>query len=223
MLNIAIDGYVGSGKSTLAREIAKKLKLKTLDTGAIYRSIACAYRKKFDILISADNVEELVKDLTIEVTFKGREQHALINGKDYFGQIREEEISLLASQISPCISVREKVLSVQRAFAKQYNCVMEGRDIGTVVLPKADVKFFLTGSEEVRANRRFLQVKDKQDISYSDVLEDLKIRDYNDTHRKIAPLLPAHDAIIIDTTFLTLDETVKKCIDIIKEKAPDFC
>lgn len=218
MLNIAIDGYVGSGKSTLANEIAKKLNLKMLDTGAIYRSIACEYRSRYDLLLSADNVEDLVKNMTIEVTFKGREQHVLINGKDYFGQIREEEISILTSQIAPYISVREKVLSVQRAFAKQYDCVMEGRDIGTIVLPKADFKFFLTGSEKTRAKRRYDQIKDKQTVSFEQILKDLQARDYNDTHRKIAPLVPAKDSIIIDTTFLTLEETVNKCIDIIKTK-----
>lgn len=216
MLNIAIDGYVGSGKSTLANEIAKKLSLKKLDTGAIYRSIACEYRKNFDFLINAENVERLVKNLKIEVVFEKGVQHVKINGNDYFHHIREEEISILTSQISPYISIRDKVLAVQREFASKYDCVIEGRDIGTVVLPKANFKFFLTGSEEVRAQRRYDQIKDKQHISFEQILKDLKQRDYNDTHRKVAPLIPAEDAIIIDTTNLTLEETVDKCIDIIK-------
>ncbi len=218
MLNIAIDGYVGSGKSTLAHALAKRLNLKVLDTGAIYRSITCFYQEKFGNLVSGDLVEEFVKDLEVKVEFKGENQIVFVNGKDYVNRIRQEEISVLTSELAPYISIRNKVLSVQRKFAKEYDCVIEGRDIGTVVLPKANFKFFITASEKTRAERRYCQIKDKQKVSLEQILQDLQIRDYNDTHRKIAPLVPAKDSIILDTTDLTLEQTVEKCLEIIKEK-----
>ncbi len=218
MLNIAIDGYVGSGKSTLAHELAKKMNLKVLDTGAIYRSITCFYQEKFGNLVSSDLVEELVKNLEVEIEFKGDSQIVFVNGKDYTNKIRQEEISILTSLLAPYLSVREKVLSVQRKFAKDYNCVIEGRDIGTVVLPKANFKFFVTASEQTRAQRRYSQIKDKQKVTFDQILQDLQQRDYNDTHRKVAPLVPAKDAIILDTTDLTLGQTVEKCLEIIKGK-----
>ena len=218
MLNIAIDGYVGSGKSTLAHELAKKMNLKVLDTGAIYRSITCFYQEKFGNLVSSDLVEELVKNLEVEIEFKGDSQIVFVNGKDYTNKIRQEEISILTSLLAPYLSVREKVLSVQRKFAKDYNCVIEGRDIGTVVLPKANFKFFVTASEQTRAQRRYSQIKDKQKVTFDQILQDLQQRDYNDTHRKVAPLVPAKDAIILDTTDLTLGQTVEKCLEIIRGK-----
>lgn len=218
MLNIAIDGYVGSGKSTLAHALAKRLNLKVLDTGAIYRSITCFYQEKFGNLVSGDLVEEFVKDLEVKVEFKGENQIVFVNGKDYVNRIRQEEISVLTSELAPYISIRNKVLSVQRKFAKEYDCVIEGRDIGTVVLPKANFKFFIIASEKTRAERRYCQIKDKQKVSLEQILQDLQIRDYNDTHRKIAPLVPAKDSIILDTTDLTLEQTVEKCLEIIKEK-----
>ena len=218
MLNIAIDGYVGSGKSTLAHELAKKMNLKVLDTGAIYRSITCFYQEKFGNLVSSDLVEEFVKNLEVEIEFKGDSQIVFVNGKDYTNKIRQEEISILTSLLAPYLSVREKVLSVQRKFAKDYNCVIEGRDIGTVVLPKANFKFFVTASEQTRAQRRYSQIKDKQKVTFDQILQDLQQRDYNDTHRKVAPLVPAKDAIILDTTDLTLGQTVEKCLEIIKGK-----
>lgn len=217
MLNIAIDGYVGSGKSTLAHALAKKLGLKVLDTGAIYRSITCFYQEKFGNLISSDMVESLVKDLDVKVEFKGENQIVFVNGKDYSNKIRQEEISVLTSQLAPYISIRNKVLAVQRNFAKENDCIIEGRDIGTVVLPKSNFKFFITASEKTRAERRFAQIRDKQTVSYEQILQDLQTRDYNDTHRKVAPLVPAKDSIVLDTTNLTLGQTVDKCLKIIKE------
>ncbi len=218
MLNIAIDGYVGSGKSTLAHALAKRLNLKVLDTGAIYRSITCFYQEKFGNLVSGDLVEEFVKDLEVKVEFKGENQIVFVNGKDYVNRIRQEEISVLTSELAPYISIRNKVLSVQRKFAKEYDCVIEGRDIGTVVLPKANFKFFIIASEKTRAERRYCQIKDKQKVSLEQILQDLQIRDYNDTHRKIAPLVPAKDSIILDTTDLTLEQTVEKCLEIMGDE-----
>ena len=160
----------------------------------------------------------MVKNLEVEIEFKGDSQIVFVNGKDYTNKIRQEEISILTSLLAPYLSVREKVLSVQRKFAKDYNCVIEGRDIGTVVLPKANFKFFVTASEQTRAQRRYSQIKDKQKVTFDQILQDLQQRDYNDTHRKVAPLVPAKDAIILDTTDLTLGQTVEKCLEIIKGK-----
>ncbi len=218
MLNIAIDGHVGSGKSTLASELAKILNLKMLNTGEIYRSIAC-YFKEMNMEINEENIKKFVSNLNIEISFDSGEQVVYVNNKCFKGKLRSEEISMLTSKISPFLVVREKVLKLQRDFAKKNDCVMEGRDIGTVVLPNADFKFFVTASEFVRAQRRYDQLKDKTNApSFEEILEDLRQRDYNDEHRKVAPLKPAFDSIILDTSDMTLAQTVEYCCDIIKNK-----
>ena len=217
MINIAIDGHVGSGKSTLAKGLAKKLGFKVLDTGAIYRGFACAFKDKGYTEINDATIEDFVKDAKVEIFFEGELQHVLVNSKDYTAFLREEEISLLSSKVSPYKVLREKVKQLQREFAGKYNCIMEGRDIGTVVLPNADVKFFITASEVVRAQRRYLQYKDKKDgPSFEEVLQDLRERDYRDEHREVAPLKPASDAIIVDTSNMTLEESIDYCLKIIK-------
>ena len=218
MLNIAIDGHVGSGKSTLASELAKILNLKMLNTGEIYRSIACCF-KEMNMEINEENIKKFVTNLNIEISFDSGEQVVYVNNKCFKGKLRSEEISMLTSKISPFLVVREKVLKLQRDFAKKNDCVMEGRDIGTVVLPNADFKFFVTASEFVRAQRRYDQLKDKTNApSFEEILEDLRQRDYNDEHRKVAPLKPAFDSIILDTSDMTLAQTVEYCCDIIKNK-----
>ncbi len=219
MLNITIDGHVGSGKSTLAKGIANKLSLNVFDTGAVYRSLACAYIERFGKIVNQKNVELLSKAINIEVIFDKKVQHVLVDNKDYGDKIRSEEISVFTSKISPFKALREKVLFIQRNFASENDCVMEGRDIGTDVLPNANVKFFITASETVRAQRRFDQIKDKPNApSFEEILQDLRVRDYADEHRDIAPLKPANDAIIMDTSNYTLDETIEKCIEIINLK-----
>ena len=217
MINIAIDGYVGSGKSTLARGIAKALGFHVFDTGAIYRGFACAFRENNYKNVDEQSIDDLLKNINVDIFFDDYVQHVVINGKDYTSQLREEEISILSSKISPYPKLREKTKHIQRDFANKYNCVMEGRDIGTVVLPNADVKFFVTASEEVRAKRRFDQNKDG-DVSYEEILKDLRERDFRDEHRKIAPLKPAQDSIIIDNSNMTLEETVDYCLKCIKNK-----
>lgn len=219
MLNVTIDGHVGSGKSTLAKGIAKKLSLNVFDTGAVYRSLACAYIDMFGKIVNQKNVELLSKAVNIEVIFDKKGQHVLVDNKDYGEIIRSEEISVFTSKISPFKLLRKKVLTIQREFAKNNDCVMEGRDIGTDVLPNANVKFFITASETVRAQRRFDQIKDKPNApSFEEILQDLRVRDYADEHRDIAPLKPANDAFIMDTSNYTLDETIEKCIEIINLK-----
>ena len=219
MINIAIDGHVGSGKSTLARGLAKKLGFNVFDTGAIYRGLACEFKEKGYKSFDENIISDFISSVEVKIFFEGDVQHVVVNGHDHTPNLRREEISMLSAQISPFPVLRDKVKDLQRHFAKEYNCIMEGRDIGTVVLPKADVKFFITASEEVRAQRRFDQVKDKPNSpSYQEILNDLRERDYKDEHRTIAPLKPAKDAIILDTSNMTLDDTINKCIEIINNK-----
>ena len=219
MINIAIDGHVGSGKSTLARGLAKKLGFNVFDTGAIYRGLACEFKEKGYKSIDENTISDFISSVEVKIFFEDDVQHVVVNGHDHTPNLRREEISMLSAQISPFPVLRDKVKDLQRHFAKEYNCIMEGRDIGTVVLPKADVKFFITASEEVRAQRRFAQVKDKPNSpSYQEILNDLRERDYKDEHRTVAPLKPAKDAIILDTSNMTLDDTINKCIEIINNK-----
>lgn len=217
MLNIAIDGHVASGKSVVAKAIAQKLNIKVLDTGAIYRGLACEYKEEGFDEPNLEKVTKFIKDVSVKVEFIDGKQHVIVNDKDYTPYLRLEEISTLSSKISPYPILREKVLEIQRAFASANDCVMEGRDIGTDVLPNAQVKLFITASAEVRAWRRYEQVKDKS-VSFEKVLADLKERDYKDEHREVAPLKPAEDSIILDTSDMTLQEVIEKCISIIKDK-----
>ena len=219
MLNIAIDGHVGSGKSTLSKGIAKKLNLRVLDTGAIYRGIACRFKAEgLENHIDEGTINKFVEKLKVQVEFDGDLQRVIVDGVDYTPWLRKEETSVLTSKISPFPKIRDKVLDIQRDFAKKYDCVIEGRDIGTVVLPNADMKFFITASEQVRAQRRYDQIKNLPDSpSYQEILQDLRVRDYQDEHRKIAPLKPARDSIILDTSDMTLEQTIEKCVQIIQE------
>lgn len=217
MINIAIDGHVGSGKSTLAHGIAKRLNLRVLDTGAIYRGLGYAFKESGIGEFNNENVDKFIENIDVKVDFIDDLQHVFVNGKDYTPFLRLEETSMLASIISKYPNLRKKVLHIQKDFAKKYDCVMEGRDIGTEVLPNALVKIFLTADENIRANRRFLQVKDSN-TTLEEVLKDLKQRDYNDSHREVAPLKPAENAIIFDNGDLTLEETIDKCVEIINEK-----
>lgn len=216
MINIAIDGHSGSGKSSVAMLLAQKLGFKVLDTGAIYRGMACEFDSQ-GLKVEEQVVEQFAENLKIEVFFKEGVQHVSVNGTDWTSHLRGVKISALSSQISPFPILRDKVTIIQRKFAKENNCILEGRDIGNVVLPNADVKLFITASVEERARRRLLQLSDNKE-SYEEILENLKLRDYRDEHREVAPLKVASDAIVIDTTNLNLEETVEKCYQIIKDK-----
>ena len=218
MINIAIDGHVASGKSTVAHELAKRLGFKVLDTGAIYRGLACAYKESGLGEITQDNISKFIMKASVKVEFYDEVQHVIVNNKDYTEFLRLEETSMLSSQISPFPILREKVMKIQRDFSLNNNCVVEGRDIGSEVLPNAQVKFFITASAEVRAKRRYEQLKDKSKTTFQQVLDDLLARDYKDEHREVAPLRTVEDSIIIDTSNMTLDETVNKCIEIVKQK-----
>ncbi len=218
MINIAIDGHVGSGKSTLAKGLAEKLGFHVFDTGAIYRGIACEYMVRDLGEPNEEIINEFIKTIEVRVEFIDNLEHVFVNDKDYTGDLRYEKTSVMAGKVSPYPKLREKVLDIQRNFAKSHNVVMEGRDIGTNVLPNADFKFFITASEEVRAKRRFDQIKDKPNApTYEQILIDLRERDYRDEHREHAPLIPAKDAIIIDSSNQSLDETIEKCLKHIKK------
>lgn len=215
MINIAIDGYVCSGKSTIAKALAKKLGYDVFDTGALYRAIACAfdYMNLDENKIDEDYVCQFARQINVNVEFVMGKQHVFVNGIDYTLKLRTERISSLSSELSPFICIREKVLHLQRDYAKTHNLVMEGRDIGSHVLPNADYKFFCTADEKVRALRRFEQQRAMgNDVDFENVLKELQERDYKDTHRQNCPLKQLPESIVIDTTNMSLEESVDFCL-----------
>ena len=219
---IAIDGPAGAGKSTIAKRLAKELGYYYVDTGAIYRTVAYF----MDLLgvspKDADGVERYIDELTIQIEYDEEgKQHMLMNGIDVTGEIRTQDISQKASLVSAHAVVREVLLDMQRDVAKAHNVIMDGRDIGTVVLPKADVKIFLTASPEVRAKRRYDELIAKgQTANLEQVLKEIVQRDYQDTHREIAPLKMARDSVKLDTSELDIEGVLEAMKNIIKEKIP---
>ena len=215
----AIDGPAGAGKSTIARTAAKELGFIYIDTGAMYRSIGLACLNKGIDPGDAGAVEALLPDIAISIVFKDGEQHIILNGNDVSDDIRTESVSMAASRVSAVPAVRAFLLELQRGFARENNVIMDGRDIGTVVLPDAQVKIFLTASPESRARRRTDQLAEKGiQADYQAVLDDIIKRDYNDTHRETAPLKPAEGCVMVDTTELDFEQSVEKIISVIKER-----
>lgn len=220
--SIAIDGPAGAGKSTIARRLAKELGYYYVDTGAIYRTVAYF----LDLLgISpkdVDGVERYIDELTVEIEYDGDgKQHMLMNGMDVTEDIRTQDISQKASLVSAHAVVRDMLLDMQRDVARKHNVIMDGRDIGTVVLPKANVKIFLTASPEVRAQRRLLEMQEKgQKANFQQVLKDIQQRDYQDTHREVAPLKLARDSIKLDTSDMDPDQVIEAMKKIAGEKIP---
>lgn len=222
MINVAIDGPAGAGKSTIARTAAKNLGYIYVDTGALYRAVGVySLRRGFDTK-NAETVAGTLSDISVELKFIGDIQHVFLNGEDVSEEIRTPEASMAASDVSAVPAVRQFLFDLQRNIAKLNNCIMDGRDIGTVVLPEAQVKIFLTASPEARAQRRYKELQEKgAKDTYEEVLADLKQRDYNDSHRAVAPLKPADDSVLVDTTVLTLQESVQKVISVIQNKMTD--
>ena len=223
MLKIAIDGLSGSGKGELAKGLAKNFNLKHLDTGAIFRTMGIIFWKKeiFDPTIS--DIEQYLTDAKIEINFDENAQKMLLNGEDVTAFLREEKVSQLASKVSAFSFAREKYLDVVSEFAKTYDCVIDGRDITSIVLPNADVKFYLTAEETVRAERRYKENVSKNiNCSFDEVLENLRERDFRDTHRDVAPLIIVGDAVVIDNTNLSIAQTIETCSDIINQKLNKF-
>ena len=219
-ISIAIDGPAGAGKSTIAKRLAKELGYYYVDTGAIYRTVAYF----MDLLGIApkdvDGVSRYIDELTIEIEYdEDGLQHMIMNGMDVSDDIRTPDISQKASLISAHAVVRDMLLDMQRDVAKKHNVIMDGRDIGTVVLPRANVKIFLTASAEVRAQRRHveLQAKGSKD-SYEKVLADIKLRDHQDSTREIAPLKQAKDAVLVDTSSMDIEAVVEHIRNIVSQK-----
>lgn len=217
-INIAIDGPAGAGKSSIAKEISKMLGYIYIDTGALYRSIAYYVYNKGVHDFSKLEVVPLLKEISIELKYINGSQRVFINGLDVSDYIRTPEISLGASKVSAIPEVRSFLLDIQKNIAKHNNVIMDGRDIGTVVLPNADLKIFLTASAEERATRRYNQIKDTPNCpSWEEILNDINKRDYDDSHRDIAPLKRSNDAILVDSTNMSQQETINHILELIKK------
>ncbi len=216
---IAIDGEAGTGKSTLAKNIAKKYGIVYMDTGAMYRCVTLDMINNSVELTQIDKITELLDKIDIEMTNEDGEDKFYLNGEDVTRKIREKQVNDLVSQVSHIPVVRERMVDLQRKLAKGKKIVMEGRDIGTNVFPNAEVKIYLTASAEERANRRFLQNKEKGiDIPYEDIYNNVVFRDNNDKSSNVAPLKKAEDAFELDTTNYTLEEVEDIVIRKVKEK-----
>lgn len=218
MINVAIDGPAGAGKSTVAKTAAKELGFIYIDTGALYRAVGVAVMRKGLKTDCANDVISVLPEISLELRFVDGEQRVYLNGDDVSRDIRLPEASMAASNVSAIPEVRAFLLEMQKKFARENNCLMDGRDIGTVILPDADVKIFLTASAEVRADRRYKELIEKgTPKDYNELLEEIKQRDYNDSHRAVAPLKPADDAVILDSSDMTLEEVVNKVVSLVKE------
>jgi cytidylate kinase len=217
MINVAIDGPAGAGKSTIAKAVAKALGYVYVDTGALYRTIALNAVRN-NVIDSNEKIVKLLDDTKVELKYINGVQAVLLNGEDVSNLIRTPEISMGASVVSAISEVRSYLLDLQRDIAKKNNVIMDGRDIATVVLPNAQVKIFLYATPECRAKRRYKELIEKgQDVLYDDVLADVNKRDYQDSHREIAPLKPSEDSIMADTSNYTLEQSIELITNIIKE------
>lgn len=219
VMAVAIDGPVGAGKSSIARAAAKKLGFVYVDTGALYRAVGLYCSRKGADLSSHEGVAALLPEIHPEIRLIDGTQHVFLNGEDVSVEIRLPEISMAASSVSSVPEVRAALLDMQRDIAEKNNVLMDGRDIGTVVLPNAQVKIFLTASPEIRAKRRYDELCAKGvSTSFEDVLNDLNKRDYDDSHRAVAPLKQADDAVLADTSELDFEQSCELVCNIIKEK-----
>ena len=218
--SIAIDGPAGAGKSTIAKRLAAELGFRYVDTGAIYRTVAYFLDLWGVSPKDIDGVERYIDELTIGIEYdEDGLQHMIMNGMDVTNDIRTQDISQKASLVSAHAVVREVLLDMQRDVAKTHNVIMDGRDIGSVVLPKANVKIFLTASPEVRAKRRTDELLAKgQKVNYEQVLKDIKQRDYQDTHREIAPLKMCRDSVKVDTSEMDIEQVVEEIRAIVRKK-----
>ena len=214
-INIAIDGPAGAGKSTIAKKVAKELSFIYVDTGAMYRAMALYLLEKG---ISGDEkISEACHDADISIRYESGEQQVILNGKNVTAFLRKEEVGNMASVSSANPEVRAHLLKLQRNLAAENNVVMDGRDIGTCVLPGADVKIYLTASVETRAKRRYDELKEKgEDCNLEEIAHDIEERDHRDMTREIAPLKQAEDAVLVDSSHMTIEEVVKAIVDLCK-------
>ena len=217
VINVAIDGPAGAGKSSISKAVAKKLGYIYVDTGAMYRAIALKMINE-NILPGSNEIENVLNSTSVDIKYINSEQHIFLDGEDVSEKIRTPEVSVKASDFSSLALVRAKLLSLQRNLAEKNSCIMDGRDIGTFVLPNADVKIFLTASAFVRAQRRCKELLEKgESVNFDDVLKDIIYRDKNDSEREIAPLRKADDAILVDTSDLSFEDSIQKIYDVINE------
>lgn len=220
MISIAIDGPAGAGKSTIAKAVAKQLEYIYVDTGALYRSIALNAINSGTNTDNEAEINELLSNTKVEIKFIDGEQRVFLNSQDISDKIRTTEVSMMASKVSAIAAVRDFLLELQRGLARENNVIMDGRDIGTVVLPQAQVKIFLTASAQCRAKRRYKDylAAGNTKESYEQILADIQQRDYNDSHRAVAPLKPAEDSVIVDTSDDTLEQSVEKITAVVNSK-----
>lgn len=218
MINIAVDGPAGAGKSTISRAAAKKLGFIYVDTGALYRTVALQVMRNYIEFEEIEKISALLSETDISLRFEDNEQKVILNGEDVSDFIRTSAVSMGASRVSAIPKVREFLFELQQKIARENNCVMDGRDIGTVVLPNAQLKVFLTASAEERARRRCKELIEKgEEVSFDEVLKDIEQRDYNDSHRDIAPLKQADDAVLLDTSDLNLEESIQALTQLIQD------
>ena len=219
MINIAIDGPAGAGKSTIAKMLAKELAYVYVDTGAMYRAIGYYFLKNG---VNSDDVETIEKELSninVSIVYQDGEQQVLLNGENVNGVIRQEEVGKMASATSKYKAVREKLVETQRQIAREQNIIMDGRDIGTVILPDATVKFYLTASVEVRAKRRYDELVAKGEAcDLKEIEKDIADRDYQDMNREVSPLKQAKDAVLLDSSYLDISQVVAEMKKKIMEK-----
>lgn len=215
---VAVDGPAGSGKGTVTKRIEEELGFLNLDTGATYRCVALQTLRKGIKIENEDAIIKIANDIDIKIDNTGDKDIILLNGEDVSKEIRTKEVTEIVSQVSSIIPVREKMVEVQRNLAKGKNVIVEGRDIGTVVFPNADIKIYLDASEEIRAKRRYKENKQSGiNTTYEEVLENVKMRDYNDMHKKVGALKKADDSVVIDSTELSIEEVVEKIKKLIKK------
>lgn len=216
--NIAIDGPAGAGKSTIARAAARSLGFLYVDTGAMYRAIALHLLRNHVEADQTERIKELLADMTIRISYSGGEQQIILNDENVTSQLRQEKVGNMASKSSANPKVREKLLQLQRDIARDNDVIMDGRDIGTFVLPNADVKVYLTASVEERAKRRYLELEEKgMDADMSKIEQDIRTRDFQDMNRSIAPLKQAEDAVVIDSSQMSIPEVMDRIVDAFQE------
>ena len=214
---VAVDGPAGSGKGTVTKRIEKELGFLNLDTGATYRCVALATLKNNVKLEETEKIIQIANEINIEIDNTQEKDIILLNG-DVSKEIRSKEVTAIVSQISSIIPVRERMVEVQRKLATGKNVIVEGRDIGTVVFPNADLKIYLDASEEIRAKRRYKEnMENGINTTYEEVLENVKLRDYNDKNKKVGALKKAEDAVVIDSSKMNIDEVVEKVKELIKQ------
>ena len=218
-LVVAIDGPAGSGKGTVTKMVAEKLELINIDTGAIYRCVTLYMIRKKIELTDIEKIKEMLKSINIELRIVNKDNIVFLEGEDVTKKIREKDVTELVSSVARIVEIREYITNLSRKIAEGKNVIMEGRDIGTIVFPNADVKIYLDATPEERANRRLKQSIEKGiDITYKEILANIMFRDKNDSTSSVGTLKQADDAIYLDSTNLTIEEVVDKVIEIIKEK-----